>query len=111
MQAGLLVGLVIYVAESYLWTLNNALPPGYMLMQQKFRLMTLGWLPASLPEMVEIPASNGEFQMGILDEDFVGIVKNQPEFIKNFGIPSTTASIEPPGQIADFSSVLRIQDL
>lgn len=96
LQAGLLVGLVVYVAESYLWTLNNALPPGYMLMQQKFRLMNLGWLLQPLPEVVEIPASNGEFHMGELDEGFVSTVKSQPEFIKNFGLPSTTASIGQP---------------
>ncbi|RDH87042.1 MAG: hypothetical protein DIZ78_06000 [endosymbiont of Escarpia spicata] len=44
---------------------------------------------------------------GSLDEGFVGVVKNQPEFIKNFAIPGTTASIEPSGQIDAFSSVLR----
>ncbi len=102
LQAGLLAGLVVFVAESYLWTLNNGMSPGYMLMQQKFRLMNLGWLPQPLPEVVEIPVSKGEFQMGELDEGFISTVKSQPEFTKNFGIPSTTAVIEQPFMLGKY---------
>lgn len=32
-KSGLLATLLGFVSESYLWTLNHAMPPGYMLMQ------------------------------------------------------------------------------
>ena len=94
LQAGVLTVVVAVVGESYLWTLRHGMPPGYMVMQQKFRLMHLGWLSEPLPEMVHIPPSQGEFRMGELDDGFVEIVKNQPRFIENFGIPSTTATLD-----------------
>lgn len=102
LQAGLLALLLIWVGESYLWTLNHGMPPGYMLMQQRFRLMQLGWMEAPLPELVEIQVSEGEFQMGELDEDFVNRVKSQPEFKKNYGVPSTITSIDMPFAIGRY---------
>ncbi len=102
MQASVLTLLLALVGESYLWTLNNGMPRGYMLLPQRFRLMDLGWMVEPLPPMVELPASDGEFQMGELDESFVARVKGQPEFIKNFGIPSTTVSIEAPFAIGRY---------
>ena len=101
-QVGVLMALLAFVGESYLWTLNHAMPPGYMLTLQKFRLMNWGWLPEPLPEVVDIPASEGEFQMGELDDGFVKAVKNQPQFIKNFGIPSTTVTITEPFAIGKY---------
>lgn len=102
LQAGILALLLAWFGESYLWTLNNGMPPGYMLMQQRFRLMNLGWLKEPLPELVEIQVSAGEFQMGELDEDFVNTVKSQPEFMKNFGVPSTTTTIDTPFAIGRY---------
>ncbi len=101
-QAGLLAMLLVWVGESYLWTLNHAMPPSYMLMQQKFRLMDLGWMDAPLPILIEIAASASPFQMGDLDKRFVDNVKTQPEFIKNFGIPTTEATIKAPFSIGQY---------
>ncbi|MDJ0805857.1 MAG: SUMF1/EgtB/PvdO family nonheme iron enzyme [Gammaproteobacteria bacterium] len=101
-KTGLAAALLALVAESYLWTLSNAMPPNYMWMQQRFRLMQLGWQPEPLPKLKDIHPSNGEFQMGELDTGFVEVVKSQPEFIKNFGIPSTTARIETPFAIGRY---------
>jgi formylglycine-generating enzyme required for sulfatase activity len=102
LQVGLVVALTAFVGQSYWWTLDNAMPPGYMIMQQRFRLMDLGWLAEPLPELVEIRASDDEFQMGELDEGWVEVLKGQPRFIENFGIPSTTATIGQPFGIGKY---------
>ncbi len=102
LQVGVLAMLLAFAGESYLWTLKYGLSPGYMLMQQRFRLMQLGWLKEPLPLTAEIPASDGEFQVGELDEDYVNAVKDQPEFIQHFGIPTTTATIAAPFGIGKY---------
>ncbi|MEZ5452439.1 MAG: SUMF1/EgtB/PvdO family nonheme iron enzyme [Thiothrix sp.] len=96
-QGGLLALLLAFVGESYLWTLEHGFPPGYMLTQQKFRLMDWGWLPELLPELSDEiqPLATG-FQMGELDEGFVEKVKKRPDLIENFGIPSISATIAQP---------------
>ena len=65
LQWGVLALVLGFVGESYWWTLKNEFPPSYMLMQQRFRLMNVGWLPESLPVMIEIPVKVGVmFQIG-----------------------------------------------
>lgn len=96
LKVGALAGILAFVGQSYGWTLAHGMPPGYMITLQKFRLMNLGWLPEPLPEVVKIPASNGEFKMGELEDSWVETVKRHPKFIENFGIPSTTATIDKP---------------
>lgn len=77
-QAALLVLVIGFVAESFLWTGAHDLPLDAMLTRQRFRL---GHAP--LPEFVAIPA--GAFVMGEQDQEFV---KQLPErFIPNFGVP------------------------
>ncbi|MEA3411331.1 MAG: SUMF1/EgtB/PvdO family nonheme iron enzyme, partial [Pseudomonadota bacterium] len=101
-QAGLAAGVLGLVGQSYYWTLDNGMPPGYMLMQQRFRLIDWGLLPKPLPELVQIEASDGEFDIGELDEGFIAAVNQQPEFRKNFGVPGTTATIDRPFDIGKF---------
>ncbi len=88
LQAGLLTLLLVFVGESYLWTLNHGFSPDYMLMQQKFRLMQRGWMDEPLPELVKIPASNETFQIGEDDKTFIRRIKGT-EYVKNFGIPNS----------------------
>ena len=64
-----MLALVVgYIGQSYLWTLNNALPPSSMLTLQKFRLMNLGLMEEPLPEMVLIKAPEQAFKVGELDK-------------------------------------------
>jgi formylglycine-generating enzyme required for sulfatase activity len=102
LQVGLAVALTAFVGQSYWWTLSNAMPPGYMITLQKFRLMSLGWLAEPLPELVEVRASDGEFPMGELDEGWVEAIKGQPRYMENFGIPSTTATIGQPFAVGKY---------
>ncbi|WP_287603692.1 SUMF1/EgtB/PvdO family nonheme iron enzyme [Thiothrix sp.] len=94
-QGGALALLLGFVGESYLWTLNNALPPGYMLTQQQFRLASWGLLPEPLPEMVEIPLPEGEFQVGDNDASLAPLLEQNgiPKEQVNMGIPPVMATL------------------
>lgn len=99
----MLLLLAVFVGQSYLWTLDNSLPPSYMLTLQKFRLMNWGWLDEPLPEMVEkeIQPPAGEFLVGEYNKDFGEMANQQLKKadqygINNFGYPNATAMIEQP---------------
>ncbi len=95
-QGGVLALLLAFAGESYLWTLNNGLPPGYMLTQQKFRLASLGvFFDEPLPEMVEIPLPDGDFRVGDSDANIAAWLEQQgvPKDSANMGVPSVTAMI------------------
>ncbi|MBU0655408.1 MAG: SUMF1/EgtB/PvdO family nonheme iron enzyme [Gammaproteobacteria bacterium] len=94
-QGGVLALLLAFVGESYLWTLNNELPPNYMLTQQKFRLASWGLLPEPLPEMVDIPLPQGEFQVGDSDANIAPWLEQQgvPKNTINMGVPPVMATI------------------
>jgi formylglycine-generating enzyme required for sulfatase activity len=102
-QGGVLALLLTFVGQSYLWTLDNSLPPSYMLTLQKFRLMNWGWLDEPLPEMVEkeIQPPTGEFRVGEYDKDF-GEMANKvlkdsgQSGQQNFGYPAINATIPQP---------------
>lgn len=94
LQWGVLALGLALVGESYWWTLKNEFPPNYMLVQQRFRLMNIGWLPESLPVMVEIPVTVGvKFQMGELNAEFA---KDNPSIQQNLGYPTVEAEISVP---------------
>ena len=107
-QGGVLALLLAFVGESYLWTLNNGFPPGYMLTQQKFRLMDWGWLPKSLPEMSdEIQPPDYEFRVGEYDDEFgkmskEALTKRGDYAQNNFGYPSAVAVIDQPFAIGRY---------
>lgn len=94
-QGGVLAGLLGFVGESYLWTLNNGLPPNYMLTQQQFRLASWGLLPEPLPEMVDIPLPEGEFQVGDNDANIAPWLEQQgvPKNTSNMGVPPVMATL------------------
>jgi formylglycine-generating enzyme required for sulfatase activity len=102
-QGIMLLLLAVFIGQSYLWTLDNSLPPSYMLTLQKFRLMNWGWLDEPLPEMVEkeIQPPVGEFRVGEYDKDFgevwtTGLKKEGYYAQQNFGYPATNATISQP---------------
>ncbi|MEB4591473.1 SUMF1/EgtB/PvdO family nonheme iron enzyme [Candidatus Thiothrix sp. Deng01] len=102
-QGGVLALLLAFVGQAYLWTLDHGLPPNYMLTQQKFRLMNLGWLTEPLPEMVEkaIQPPEGEFLVGEYDKEFGEMVNKALKDIgsygqQNFGYPAANATIPQP---------------
>ncbi|MGB3918038.1 MAG: SUMF1/EgtB/PvdO family nonheme iron enzyme [Thiothrix litoralis] len=103
LQGGVMALLLAFVGQSYLWTLDNSLPPSYMLTLQKFRLMNWGWLDEPLPEMVEkeIQPPAGEFRVGEYDKDFGEMANAQLQKSgnyaqQNFGYPTTNATISQP---------------
>lgn len=53
-KSGLLALFVAFWGQSLYWTVKHNLPLSYMLMQQRFRLIDMGILPAPYPEMVAI---------------------------------------------------------
>jgi formylglycine-generating enzyme required for sulfatase activity len=53
-QITLLALVMGFVGQSFYWTKKQGLPLGYMLMQQRFRLIDAGLLPVPLPEMVSV---------------------------------------------------------
>jgi len=87
LHTALLLVALGFITESALWTIHFELPIDYMLMQQRFRLIDLKknyqlpeflakWLPDEpLPEMVEIPVSNGTFILGEQDTTFINDYK------------------------------------
>ena len=89
-QLGLLVLIVAFIGESYWWTLDHGLPPGYMWMQQRFRLMNAELLEAPLPEMVFI---NADEEVSIGETDKVFIMRVPEKLKENFGIPTTKVDI------------------
>jgi formylglycine-generating enzyme required for sulfatase activity len=99
LQGGVLALLLAFVGESYLWTLNNGLPPNYMLTQQQFRLASWGLLPEALPVMGdEIQPPAGEFRVGEYDktvgEDINRQLQEQGLMASyNIGYPPTMARI------------------
>ncbi|MDD5394103.1 MAG: SUMF1/EgtB/PvdO family nonheme iron enzyme [Thiothrix sp.] len=96
-QGGALALLLGFVGESYLWTLNHGFPPGYMLEQQKFRLMNWGLLAEPLPEMVDIPFTTDAFQVGDSDADWAdAIVKAGIKESNNIGFPATQGTLQEP---------------
>lgn len=89
-----LVAVLGVLVDSFLWIYHNNFPADYLFKEQEFRLINWGLWPEPLPEMVDIPASKGEFKMGELDAKWIATVKGQPEFMENFGVPGTTASVD-----------------
>jgi formylglycine-generating enzyme required for sulfatase activity len=55
-QTGLLALVTLFVGQSFYWTQKHGLPLNYMLMQQRFRLISAGLLPKPFPNMVTIEA-------------------------------------------------------
>jgi formylglycine-generating enzyme required for sulfatase activity len=93
-QGTAMVLLLAFIGESYLWTLNNGFPPSYMLTQQKFRLIDWGLLPMLLPEVVNIPISHREFQLGEVNSTFIEEIKQHSDnLVKRFGVPNAKAFI------------------
>ncbi|MEZ5535774.1 MAG: SUMF1/EgtB/PvdO family nonheme iron enzyme [Thiolinea sp.] len=109
-KGGVLAGVLTFVGESFLWTVNNSLPVGYMLMQQRFRLMDLGLLDKPFPEMIEkeIQPPVGTFAVGEFDDEFGVMANNSLEQQgalgqQNFGYPATTdATIESAYSIGKY---------
>lgn len=100
-KGGALAVTGAFVLQSYLWTLNNDMPPSYMLTQQKFRLMEWGVLAPDLPEMVEIPVSANPFNVGELDTELGEDVNRQLRAqgmmaAINIGYPPTEATLTQP---------------
>ena len=98
-QTAMLALVVGYVGQSYLWTLNNGLPPSSMLTLQKFRLMNLGLMKEPLPEMVLIKAPEQAFKVGELDKEFgeeytVWIKEQGAHTQQNWGYPPAEAELE-----------------
>ncbi len=95
------------LVDSFLWIYRNNFPADYLFQEQKFRLMEWDLLPKPYPEMVDIPASDGEFQSGELDKDFGEManssLKEQGSYNQqNFGYPSIAASIPVPFAIGKY---------
>ncbi|MBK7954966.1 MAG: SUMF1/EgtB/PvdO family nonheme iron enzyme [Candidatus Accumulibacter sp.] len=82
-QLAVLVVLLVFVGESFVWTRANDLPLDMMWTQQRYR-----WGYAPLPELVEIPA--GSLAMGEQD----------PEFLKQVGEKKWRFLGVPSAQIA-----------
>ena len=84
--------VLAFVGQSYLWTFNNSLPPSYMMMQQKFRLMDWGIIAKPYPEMVKITPKM-PFIIGENDKEW-GVMANESlqsrgEYNRNnFGFPN-----------------------
>ncbi|OQX03388.1 MAG: hypothetical protein BWK73_39715 [Thiothrix lacustris] len=100
-MGGALAILLAVLVDSFLWIYRNNFPADYLFQEQKFRLMNWDLLPKPYPEMVEIPASEGEFQSGELDKDFGEManrsLKEQGTYnSQNFGYPSITVSVPVP---------------
>ena len=102
LKAGVVVGLLavvlVFVGESYYWTLSHSMPPGYMLMQQKFRLMDWGLMDEPLPEMVEIAVPQGSFIIGEQDDEFAENANRELNeggsyLLRNFGYPNKQVEI------------------
>jgi formylglycine-generating enzyme required for sulfatase activity len=97
-QTVLLTLLLVYAGQSYLWTLNNALPPSSMITLQQFRLMNLGLMDEHLPEMVLIKAPELPFKIGELDSE---VGEEKTSWLKgigalgqyNFGYPPVGAEL------------------
>lgn len=107
LQSGLLVLLLAFVAESYLWTLNNGMPPDYMLTQQKFRLMHWGLLPEPLPEVVDIPLPDQPYLLGEYDQEFGemandALQKRGNSNINNFGYPPVEITFQESFAIGQY---------
>jgi formylglycine-generating enzyme required for sulfatase activity len=105
---GILLIVLAVLGDSLRWLSQNSIfPAQYLLKEQEFRLMDWGLLPEPLPEMVEIHASQGEFQAGELDKTF-GETANQSlqagktYDLQNFGYPPITASIPTPFSIGKY---------
>ena len=87
------IALVLaFVGQSYVWTLSNSLPPSYMLMQQKFRLMDWGIIDKPYPEMVAIK-SKMPFIIGENDKEWGAManesLQSRGEYNRNnFGFPN-----------------------
>lgn len=111
-QGGALALLLAFVGESYLWTLNNGLPPSYMLTQQQFRLASWGLLPEPLPEMVDIPLPEGRFQVGDYDASVASWLERQgmSKDTVNMGVPSTTAMITKPFALGKYEMTYKQYD-
>ena len=106
-QTVLLALMLTYVGQSYLWTLNNGLPPSSMLTLQQFRLMNLGLLDEPLPEMVPIKAPEKRFKVGELNNEFgemaTASVKRQGfHGQQNFGYPPANAELKSDFMIGKY---------
>ncbi|GEM_PF-1026814 len=101
LQWGMLALLLAFLGESYWWTLANEFPPSYMWMQQRFRLMNLGWLPEPLPVMVEIPIQVGvNFLIGERDSEFAEQFNKTRQ--QNFGYPTVEVEISKPYSLSRY---------
>ncbi|MGD8932597.1 MAG: SUMF1/EgtB/PvdO family nonheme iron enzyme, partial [Chromatiales bacterium] len=104
LQAGILTLLLGFVGQAYWWTLDNGLPPGYMLTLQRFRLMNWGLLKEPLPDLVKIPAAAEEVRIGELDDAFgemtVQVLTERGQLgLNNFGYPTAVATLSQPFEI------------
>ena len=93
LQAGLLLVVLGIPLQAFIWTLSNGLPPSYIWTLQQFRMMQLGLLKEPMPEMIEIAVASDEFIVGERSESFIATVNAQPEYQKNFGVPSVSVPI------------------
>ena len=92
LKAGLLAMVLTFVGQSYVWTLSNSLPPSYMVMQQKFRLMDWGIIDKPYPEMVKITPKMS-FIIGENDKEWGAVANEQLQSRgdynrQNFGFPN-----------------------
>ena len=95
---GPLVVIALVLLNSLLWSLQNGLPLSYMLVNQKFRMMSWGMLPEPLPELVAIPLPKEGIRVGEFDKDFGEMadqtLKENGAFDQmNFGYPDNSAAI------------------
>ncbi len=98
----LLAALLGVLLDSFLWIYRNNFPADYLFQEQKFRLMDGDLWPEPLPEMVEIPAAAVSFRVGEPDDSIAQTYVDPESVMENFGIPSTTATIEQAFEIGKY---------
>ncbi len=86
-QGALLAAVVVFVGESFLWTMLHDLPLDSMLMQQRYRF---GYAP--IPAMVKIPL--GSFEMGEQDTQFRNRYRDADR--RHWGAPVRSIEIPQP---------------
>lgn len=92
--------LVDLLPGSFYWLYQNShFPVNYLFEKHKFRLMDWGLMPEALPEMVAIPTSAGEVELGELNsafaEDYIPWLKERGSYSEqNFAYPTIKARFE-----------------
>jgi len=101
LQWGVLALILAFFGESYWWTLKNEFPPSYMLMQQRFRLMNVGWLAEPSPVMIEIPVKVGVmFQIGEANAEFAEKYSQANQ--QRLGYPPVDVLISKPYSLSKY---------